>query len=332
MMASRPRARPRQGPVVALLMLVLVLAPSISKADDEVSQSEVHIQRGVEFRRAGRNHEALLEFQEAYGLAPTPRSRAQIALALQALGAWLEAEAWLEAALQQSDDPWIARYRSVLLDARKTVRSHLATLSVNTHAEDAEVVVDGAGHKGPFPVSIRVRAGFVDVVVKAPGALAARRSLVVAAESDAQVTFDLERSPLPAPAVVASADVEGPMSKRAERPSALVGGIALGGTVLLAAGGVIAWRLRENEVSIWNDDSECLRATAPVRSREQQCAARAEAAAIATALEIAAFAAAAVGAGVSTWFFLPKRSYDSHSASLRCALTGISGFSCTARF
>ena len=163
--------------------------PCAARADDAPNESEATIQRGVELRRAGRNAEALVEFQKAFTLDPSPRARAQVALALQALGDWLGAEHWLLDALQRSDDAWIARYRTDLAGALATVQAHLGSLRLHVDAEQGEVLVNGAPagalpSRGPDSRRRRLgrcgatRAGHVDahrVIDVAAGAEVSRR-------------------------------------------------------------------------------------------------------------------------------------------------------------
>ena len=113
--------RTSRRPVQAMLVAAALAACPLAHAEDPATESETHIQRGVELRGQGRNGEALVEFQLAYALEPTPRARAQVALALQALGDWLGAEQWLKEALQAHDDAWVARYSTELLGALATI-------------------------------------------------------------------------------------------------------------------------------------------------------------------------------------------------------------------
>ncbi|HXN32155.1 MAG TPA: hypothetical protein VN894_09845, partial [Polyangiaceae bacterium] len=68
--------------------LCLVLGLSTRSALAQVSSEgspEAHVRRGLELRRSGDDAAALAEFERAQVLAPALRTRAQIALALQAL-------------------------------------------------------------------------------------------------------------------------------------------------------------------------------------------------------------------------------------------------------
>ena len=194
------RARRAWGPgTLAAIAAVLIVCPS--RAGEPTADAEALIQHGVELRRAGRNGEALSEFQRANLLAPSPRAQAQIALALHALGDWLGAESGLEKGLAATDDPWIVQYRDALEGALATVRAHLAWVSVTVDVPVGEVLLNGVRvHAVPLTEPIRVAAGTLDVTVRAPGYARAQRSVQVLPGTEAHVDFVLEPSPTsPAP-------------------------------------------------------------------------------------------------------------------------------------
>jgi hypothetical protein len=175
----------RALPVLAICSLAgIVCAVAVGATADEPapSESEASIRRGVELRREGRNGEALVEFQKGFALDPTPRARAQIGLALQALGDWLGAEGWLQDALNAHDDAWITRYETDLRAALATVRAHLGSLSLHVDAQEGEVLVNGAPATAlPSSGPIQVVAGSVDVIVRVPGHADVHRVVQVAA-------------------------------------------------------------------------------------------------------------------------------------------------------
>jgi len=334
---TRSSPTPRWTVRTALVAAALAV-PGLAHADEPAPESETHIQRGLELRRLGRNGEALVEFQEAYALGPTPRSRAHVALALQALGDWLGAEVWLEQALQGQNDPWIEQYRGVLVGALGTIRAHLGRLYVDVNVQEGEILVDGVVvHSLPFSEAIHVKAGALEVVVRAPGYASAHRAIDVAAEAELHERFTLE--PLPpapehdtAPAAAATPggrrDIDGsePASK-----GAWGGYVALGTAGALAVGGVVAWRVREDNIAIWNDDSRCLQTDAGGENRGQQCGSYRTTASVALGFEIGAFAASAASAGVGVWLLWP-RGRASRPGVAWCGPLGSLGLACEGRF
>jgi hypothetical protein len=106
------------------------------------------------------------------------------------------------------------------------------------------------------------------------------------------------------------------------------GAISLGGAGALGVGGLVAWRVRENDVATYNDDSICL--VKPV-TRGQQCGGYADAAQVALGVEIGAFAAAAVVAGIGAWLvWAPAK--PSSPAAASCGPLGPLGVACEGRF
>lgn len=318
--------RARRGPA---RLLAFALAASFAllavRAGAQESESETHVRQGVELRRAGRNGEALVEFQKAFALDPSPRARAQIGLALQALGDWVGAERWLQEAIEAKDDEWIARYRPVLDGALATIGAHLGRLFVETNAADAEVAVNGATPQPVSGAAIRVLAGTVDVVVRAQGYADARRRIEIAPDGEAHESFQLDAVAMAPPLHQAS-----PMVDSSPHPrNATAGYVLLAATAALTAGGVAAWMVHQNDAAVWNDDSTCLLAGAG--DRGQQCGSYRMAANVALGVEIGAFVGAAASAGASAWFLWPTRSGGT-SASTWCAPSGGSGIACGGRF
>jgi hypothetical protein len=144
-------------------------------ADDDVTNL---LRIGVALRREHRNEEALATFARARALSPKPAVLAQLGLAEQACGRWLESEQDLDAALAAEDDRWIAKNRAPLEAARATVRDHLAWLTVDVDVPSADLRLDGR----PFSASteVRVLAGTAVVDARASGYEASSRRIPLA--------------------------------------------------------------------------------------------------------------------------------------------------------
>lgn len=161
---------------------------NVARADDD---AETLIARGVELREKGKDEEALVVFKKAYAKTPSPRARAQVALAEQALGMWVAAETDLVAALASEADPWIAKNRAALDGALGVIRRHIGSLEVRG-ADGAEIFVDGA----PVGVasagaSFRVEAGRRTLEARSKGHHATTRSVEVPAGGVARETISL---------------------------------------------------------------------------------------------------------------------------------------------
>jgi hypothetical protein len=330
----------RASQIVAAALAVLGMAAGASPARaSSVSESEDYIRLGVELRRSGKNREALDAFEAAYRLEPTPRAGAQIALAQQAMGDWVDAEQGLERALGFAADPWIALYRDALERALAVVRGHLGWLDVEANVSDGELLVDGTSrHDLPSQGPVRVTSGSVEMDVRAPGFLPVHRSVDVAPGARVQVVVALE-SMLPPPPPSSQSPSTGQTSlqrpavssdvRRVDVPSRIAGYAPFAGAVVFAGAGIISWRVRENEVGIYNDDSRCLVGTL---TREQQCESRAKAANIALAVEIGAFAAAGASAALGAWRLWHPGASSSRIARASCAPWAGLGMSCEGRF
>jgi serine/threonine-protein kinase len=176
------------------------------------ADAEALTKQGLELRRQRHDAEALAVFRRAYAVKATPRTLAQIALAEQALGKWVDAEADLDAALGSTDDAWIAPHRSTLLGGLATIRSHLGWLEVTADAPAAAAArlwVNGAD-MGELPLAkpVRVEAGSVVVEVRATGFVPARRVPFVEPGGSAREAVHLVPLALEPPAAVP--DAHGP--------------------------------------------------------------------------------------------------------------------------
>ena len=127
------------------------------------------IEQGVDLREQGKDVDALEKFKQAYAMSKSPRALAQIALAEQALGRWVDAEGNLQKAIAESSDKWIKSHKQPLEDALRTIQERLGSLDVLGTA-GAELRVNGAP-AGTLPLSqpLRVIAGQVTIDLSAPG-------------------------------------------------------------------------------------------------------------------------------------------------------------------
>jgi hypothetical protein len=180
--------RAARASFISVLLLGLVVAP-VAAADD--SPGRALLRQGIALRRQGRNDEALAVFETANRLEPSPCASAQIGLAQEALGEWIQGESALNAALAWPDDPWIRRHREVLEGAVKAAAAHIGWLQVEADAPHAEVVIAGVA----TPASageIRLQEGPFSVVVQAPGYQSVRETVIVRPGEVARVAVTLE--------------------------------------------------------------------------------------------------------------------------------------------
>src|SRR5439155_11763122 len=104
-------------------------------------------------------------FRRAYQARPAPRTRAQMALAEQALGRWIEAETDLAETLRTQGDTGVDKNRDKLAEGLEKIRGHLGWLDVEAR-EGAELWVNGT-RIGPLPrESVRVVAASTEVEIR----------------------------------------------------------------------------------------------------------------------------------------------------------------------
>lgn len=311
------------GPLLRLRTLLpvffFVVATAIAPRAhaEDTNDAAALLQRGVELRRRGNDAEALDAFVRADALAPSPRAKAQRALAEQALGRWVAAEQHLVEASSSTDDAWVKKNRAVLESSLAEIRAHLGTLEIATTTPGAIVLVDG-DPRGPLPnTRVRVAAGTIVVEVRAPGFTTIRRTVQVAPGATVRESFTLVAEPTTAPSVVpaplappappvpnaADAAVEhGTLTTTHPRASRWPAYVALG---VGAAGAVVGtyFGVRTFTLKGQRDD-----ACAPCSPASINAATNLHNQAVTAAtISTIAISVAVVSAGVGTWLLIAPR-------------------------
>ncbi len=161
------------GSVAAALALAAVVWGGGVAAQ---TRDEALVREGVELRAQGRDAEALARFREAWTLRPTPRTRAQMGWAAQALGRWREAEQMLREAASAQGDPWIEGSRAELARSLTEVAERLGDVVVECDVAGAQVFADGElVGTTPLAAPLRVPLGAVTLRVTAEGHSAVTR-------------------------------------------------------------------------------------------------------------------------------------------------------------
>jgi len=247
---------------------VLAISLLTTSARAQTPDAEALIREGVEARRERRDADALRLFSRAHDLTHSPRALAQVGLAEQALGRWLEAEGHLRGALDRRDDPWIARNAAPLTTALGVVAQHLGWLRIDGGVAGAEVLVDGQPIGTlPTSVALRVVAGTLALEVRAPGHVTIRREVAIPPDGEARevvrLTPDLSGSTV-AVAVRSPEAVTAPSGAspdrvvprpRSIRPMLAWG--ALAGAAVGAGVAIGAAVSREGHVAEYNADATC---------------------------------------------------------------------------
>lgn len=113
----------RSNAMLALIFVALLAGPRLGYAQERTD--EELIAAGVAARRDGNDDAALALFTQAWEQGHTPRARAQIGLAEQALGRFADADTHLVEALASAEDEWIIAQRAALEEALVGVRARL---------------------------------------------------------------------------------------------------------------------------------------------------------------------------------------------------------------
>ncbi|HEX2658833.1 MAG TPA: PEGA domain-containing protein, partial [Polyangia bacterium] len=144
------------------MALLSFFGPTPAHAQD----AEEFVKRGIELRRAAKDAEAFAEFKKAWALQKTSRIEAQMALAEQALGLWVDAEEHLLEALEHSEnDPWTQKNRAALTGALTIIQGHIGTLDVWGSPAGAAVFVNEKP-VGTLPLKRPLRISDDSVIVR----------------------------------------------------------------------------------------------------------------------------------------------------------------------
>ncbi|HVU50572.1 MAG TPA: tetratricopeptide repeat protein, partial [Polyangia bacterium] len=301
----------------ACALALLLSAPGAARADDP----DALIKQGVELRRAGRDEAALEQFRRAYDLAPTPRALAQMGLAEQALGRWIDGETHLSRALEGSQDPWIVKYRVTLEGSLAEIGKHLGSLFVTGGPEGAELRVDGQA-VGTLPLRrpLRLPLGTFALEASAGGHVVVARAVSIAAGITAHEDLS---GPAPPPVAPSSAPTPASVSREAARDDEAgaahaeaarrtLAWVATGGAVTLAAAGGIVLFLGDRDARSYN-------ATCPAEPAGGGCSDLATRGRREQLAGVAALVAGGALGATAAWLFFSEPARASGERRLACA-------------
>jgi hypothetical protein len=209
------------------------------------ANADAIIEHGIQLREQGHDDQALIEFRRAYAVSPSPRARAQMGLAEQALGQWVLAEKHLREALEAEADPWISGRRVILMNAASAVAHHLGSLAVTGMARgSARVFLDGVD-VGPLPLvtPVRVETGSRLLEVRAQGFYPVIRTIEVTSGSTARETVNLVPSDHAEAAAEGKAPALAPRTPQADEGTQVPG--AFHASFLPGGPPVGVWTLRD---------------------------------------------------------------------------------------
>lgn len=332
------RSSSKGGSAPVALALALASSAAHGQPQPQPAGIDALLHEGVELRRGHRDLEALAVFRRAYDQSRGPRALAQMALAEQALGRWVEAETHLLAALA-APDPWIARSRATLEAALAAIGRHLGGLWVEGGVPGAEVLLDGERIAVlPLTEPVRVVAGSLTVAVRATGYGTVTRHVIVPPGGDAREEVRLARLAEDSVQGSGTAPSSPPRAPSARPHAAASGGTqralawAAGAGAIAGVGvGLTFLILREGDVSAFNDSS-CPPMSDPMQPGN--CAAMLDAVRADEAVAMASFLAGGALTVTSILLFAtaPPRGRE-RTAWLGCARgPGTIGVTCGGRF
>jgi hypothetical protein len=343
--------RNRLASLLILPFLLIIWSGSAVAQHKENSSSDAGsdaalIRRGLDLRQKGQDEAALKEFRRAYEMSTTGRALAQIALAEQALGRWLEAETHLTEALTHTQEGWITRNRKHLDQALNDIQGHLGSLELPGNAKTGTVKVDGVQMATlPLTSPLRVPAGSIALEVQAPGYVPIFRNVVVPARGLARerlvfvaVAAAKPVAPGKRPAGSVTTEEEKPLAPTSA-PTSNWGpgrtvGVILGVAALGALGTGVTFHIDHESRAKSYKDHGCESDLPPA-----DCQSRYNSTHSAGYIAIAGYAGAAVLGGVAIYLLAsgpntPARDVETARAGLRfqCSPTAGLGVVCAGSF
>lgn len=197
---------------LAVLGITIAAASAVDAAEVADSQPDTRaeaiakklITDANELRVQEKYAQALVLYQRAYAVAPSPRTEAQLGLGEGSAGHWVDSDKHLTDALKTRGVPWIEKNRRILEAALNLERSHIGLIQV-TGPDDAEVLIEG-NKVGRLPLKdpIHVAEGRVVVEGRASGRESASTTVNVIGGQELTLRLDLplESRPVAALSVV----------------------------------------------------------------------------------------------------------------------------------
>jgi tetratricopeptide (TPR) repeat protein len=336
--------------LTAVLAWCPCVLPQQQEATHEVPDGEdALIRKGLELRQTQQDEAALQEFRRAWALSKSGRALAQIALAEQALGRWLEAEEHLGQALKREGESWIAHNSKLLNQAMFAIQGHLGWLELSGESRVGWVRINGRQVATlPLTAPLRVPAGSVALEVQVTGYLPILRVVVVPARGLAReplvfVSSGVPPKPTPPPAASAPRNEAPPQPSRATPSPVTPGkthqtvGVIFGAAAIAALSTGVAFHvLREDRADTYKNLG-CQSPTPPTLFSD--CQSRYDGVNTATYLMTAGYAAAAVLSGAAVYLLLGSSNAETTKATsaatdlpLRCGPSVGPGLVCIGRF
>lgn len=231
------------GPRIRLALTVccLVTTTPVLAAKPTTADVERLIKKGTELRKQGQDQQALPLFQQAYEIARTGRTAAQLGLCEMQLGYFLPSSDHVGEALSAKSDPWVEKYRAILEQTLHQVNGHIAEMIVTGSPAGAEVSIDDrvVGHL-PLSAPVRVVEGAAKKVeARANGFVDGTETVDVHGGAQVRVALHLARMASERPQASAAspaATVFGASPKKSSESQSSWTAAQVSGVVLIGAG------------------------------------------------------------------------------------------------
>jgi outer membrane receptor for ferrienterochelin and colicins len=162
-----------------LLALLLLLAPSLARANNTADEADVAFELGNEAYARGNYNEALRSYFTSYRLVPNRNVLFNIARCYEAQNRFNEAYRYYDDLL--AGEPLPEEDAGEVRRALERLRPKVALVRVGSTPEDAEVYIDRAdlGSRGRSPQTLALAPGRHKVMVKKEGYRPAEASVLV---------------------------------------------------------------------------------------------------------------------------------------------------------
>ncbi len=234
--------------LIAPLLVAGLLTVSRSRAGDapaseaptptHLDEARTHFGRGVKFYKDADYRSALVEFQEAYRVAPNARLLFNIGQTYDELQDFAGAvKAFRAYLIEGGDSVTKARRATVEADLRR-LEAHVATLEITVSEPGADVVAEGDRRidlgKSPLAPSVLLNGGQWKLVATKPGFERAEERVTVAGGDTKKIALVVVRTPVAPVALVIAPQAVMPPTPQPRRRSmtpvwiglAVTGGLA----------------------------------------------------------------------------------------------------------
>jgi hypothetical protein len=322
----------------SLLLAFALAVPTVAHAEPPrpeapsaaaVAEARRHFARGVDLYKEGDYRGTLIELRRAEALAPNYRVLFNIGQTLMVLQQYAEARDAYRSYLEKGGAAVPPQRRGVVEEELKRLEARIGRVEVRVNVAGAEITIDDEViGTAPLAAARELSAGRRKITVSAPGHIPITRYVDVLGDDRAVVDFTLEASfspstaPVPSPVVAGSlgstSPARSPSTREARVSPSATPWIALGATGLLTAGAVVSGVLALRAKGDLDD-----RIGAPSANAADIDATRSRARTYSIGADILGVSAV-VGAGITGYLFITRRSSATGAVGVGVSPTGAS--------